>query len=47
MKYLSQIETPYWPDLDKLHAWAHHLAYGQFHISELKDGLAQQILIKQ
>jgi hypothetical protein len=44
---LSQIETPYWPDLDKLHAWAHHLAYGQFHISELKDGLAQQILIKQ
>lgn len=41
---LSQIETPYWPDADKLHAWACHLAWGQFHVSELKDGTAYRIL---
>ena len=41
---LQQIESPYWPDSDKLHAWAHHLAYGQFHISELRDGTAYRIL---
>jgi hypothetical protein len=41
---LSQIESPYWADADKLHAWACHLAYGQFHVSELKDGTAYRIL---
>ena len=41
---LRQIETPYWPDKDKLHAWACHLAYGQFHIDELRDGTAYRIL---
>ena len=39
---LSQIENPYYPDLDKLHAWASHLAYGQFHVSELKSGEAMR-----
>jgi hypothetical protein len=41
---LSQIDNPYYADSDKLHAWANHLAYGQFHISELKNGQALQIL---
>jgi hypothetical protein len=41
---LSKIETPYYPDQDKLHAWACHLAYGQFHNSELANGQAMKIL---
>ena len=41
---LSQIEKPYYADSDKLYAWACHLAYGQLHISELKDGSAKHKL---
>lgn len=43
---LSKIETPYYPDLDTLHAWVHHLAYGQFHVDELRNGTAFRILTK-
>lgn len=43
---LSQIEKPYYPDKDKLYAWACHLAYGQFHLSELKTGKARDLLEK-
>lgn len=41
---LDQIESPTWPDADKLYAWLCHLAYGQFHVAELRDGTAYRIL---
>lgn len=41
---LDLIDDPRWPDPDKLHAWACHLAYGQFHVRELQDGTAYRIL---
>lgn len=41
---LSMIENPYYPNSDKLHAWACHLAYGQFCSQELKTGSAMSIL---
>jgi hypothetical protein len=41
---LTQIDTPYYPDKDKVYQWACHLAYGQFHVSEMKDGSAWKIL---
>ena len=44
LKDLSKIETPYYPDRDKLQAWGNHLEYGQFHISEIKNGKAKELL---
>lgn len=41
---LSKIETPYYPDKDKLYAWGCHLAYGQFHVSEMRTGKAKEML---
>lgn len=41
---LSKINEPYYPNSDKLYAWGCHLAYGQFHISELKNGKAMDLL---
>jgi len=43
---LSKIESPYYADKDKLYAWGCHLAYGQFHVSELKSGTALELLEK-
>jgi len=42
---LSKIETPYYADKDKLYAWGCHLAYGQYHIDELKNGRAMEMLL--
>ena len=41
---LTKIDTPTYADQDHVHAWAHHLAYGQFHNDELKNGVATRIL---
>ena len=41
---LSKIETPWFPSDDERHAWACHLAYGQFHTTELANGTAAAIL---
>lgn len=41
---LTKIETPYYPSADKLYAWGCHLAYGQFHTSELRSGKAKEML---
>lgn len=41
---LSMIENPYYADGDKLYAWGCHLAYGQFHVNEMKTGLAKKLL---
>jgi hypothetical protein len=41
---LTKIDTPYYPDADKLYAWGCHLAYGQFHLTEFKNGKAKEIL---
>lgn len=41
---LTKIETPHYADKDKLYAWACHLAYGQFHTDELRNGTAKKLL---
>jgi hypothetical protein len=44
---LSEIENPFYPEREQLQHWANHLAYGQFHISEIKSGKAKRILEEQ
>jgi hypothetical protein len=43
-KDLSLIEAPTQQDRDKIYKWACHLAYGQFHIEEFKNGSAYKLL---
>ena len=42
---ISKINEPYYAENDKLYAWACHLAYGQFHTTELKNGQAMEMLL--
>lgn len=44
-KDLSKLENPTVQEEDKIYSWACHLAYGQFHIDELRDGSAYRMLI--
>lgn len=41
---LTKIDDPWFPDSDMVQAWCRHLAYGQFHNTELIDGTARNIL---
>jgi len=41
---LTRIDNPWFPDQDQIREWAYHLAYGQFHIDEFKNGRAERIL---
>lgn len=41
---LSKIETPYYPDAEKVHNWCCYLAYGQFSVNELGDGTAWRLI---
>jgi hypothetical protein len=45
LKDLSKIENPFYPSEEERYAWACHLAYGQFHINELKNGKAMEMLL--
>jgi hypothetical protein len=44
LQNLSLIDTPYYADSDKLYAWGCHLAYGQFHVNEMKTGKVFDII---
>lgn len=43
-KDLSKLETPYYPDKESIFKWCCHLAYGQYHTSELANGTAYSML---
>lgn len=44
-QFMSAIDDPFWPSDDQRHAWACHLAYGQFHVNELRSGAALKMLL--
>jgi len=44
---LSKIDDPFYPDRDLLMAWCHNMAYGQYHVRELKNGTAFRMMQEQ
>lgn len=41
---LSKIDDPFYPDQDLLMSWCHSMAYGQYHVRELKNGTAFRMM---
>ena len=41
---LSKMDDPFYPDKDLLMAWCHSMAYGQYHVRELKNGTAFRMM---
>ena len=41
---LAMIEKLFYPNQDLLMAWCHSMAYGQYHVRELKDGTAFRMM---
>jgi hypothetical protein len=41
---LAMIEKVFYPDRDLLMSWCHSMAYGQYHVKELKDGTAFRMI---
>jgi len=41
---LAMIEKVFYPDQDLLMAWCHSMAYGQYHVKELKNGTAFRMM---
>jgi hypothetical protein len=41
---LALIEKVFYPDRDLLMAWCHSMAYGQYHVKELKNGTAFKMM---
>ena len=46
-KQLCNLEEPNWSDNDTIYKWACHLAYGQYHIEEFKNGKAYRMLVNE
>jgi hypothetical protein len=46
-KYLYNLENPERYDKEYIYSWACHLAYGQFHIGEMKNGTAHDMIMEE
>lgn len=43
---ITTVEDPVWPDQSLLHDWLCWLAYGQYHVSEMRSGRAMHMLME-
>jgi hypothetical protein len=46
-KFLYNLENPERYDKEYIYSWACHIAYGQFHIDELKKGKAHNMIMEE